>query len=560
MRRKKILINKENTKKISEALKGNIIIASLIDQAGIKYTDLEEYINPKMENLNSPFLFKDMEKAVKRIIESVDKKENILIYGDYDADGNTATAILIHFFRKIGHKNISYMIPSRLIDGYGISMDKISEIKEKNIDLIITVDCGIKNVDEIKKLNELGIDVILTDHHEQGDEIPDAFSVINPKVKKEKYPFKELSGAGVSFKLVSGINEKLNILSKKDIYILMLIASIGTIGDVMPLIKENRDIINICRKNLKINDLPNGLKELFIDYPNFNAEDIAYYIVPKINSSGRMGEEFAIKLLVEEDIFYAKKYKEKLEFLNEERKRLTEEGFLEIDKKIIEEKIYNNDYIFVGKENLHEGVIGIIASKVSEKYNKAVSIYTNKNNGEMVASSRCINQDVNIYNFLEKFKKYFTAFGGHDFAAGFSFKKEDEEKIKDLISKEKVLKEEKILKYNNVLNLNEISLDLVKSMEILKPFGNKNEEPIFLFKNLFVKNIVRYPKITKITFTQKVGHKINLKTKEKIYVEKEIDAISFKNLDDINIGEEIDIYANLRINSFRGIENVQLFI
>lgn len=560
MRRKKILINKENTKKISEALKGNIIIASIIDQAGIKYTDLEEYINPKMENLNSPFLFKDMEKAVKRIIESVDKKENILIYGDYDADGNTATAILIHFFRKIGHKNISYMIPSRLIDGYGISMDKISKIKEKNIDLIITVDCGIKNVDEIKKLNKLGIDVILTDHHEQGDEIPDAFSVINPKVKKEKYPFKELSGAGVSFKLVSGINEKLNILSKKDIYILMLIASIGTIGDVMPLIKENRDIINICRKNLKINDLPNGLKELFIDYPNFNAEDIAYYIVPKINSSGRMGEEFAIKLLVEEDIFYAKKYKEKLEFLNEERKRLTEEGFLEIDKKIIEEKIYNNDYIFVGKENLHEGVIGIIASKVSEKYNKAVSIYTNKNNGEMVASSRCINQDVNIYNFLEKFKKYFTAFGGHDFAAGFSFKKEDEEKIKDLISKEKVLKEEKILKYNNVLNLNEISLDLVKSMEILKPFGNKNEEPIFLFKNLFVKNIVRYPKITKITFTQKVGHKINLKTKEKIYVEKEIDAISFKNLDDINIGEEIDIYANLRINSFRGIENVQLFI
>ena len=560
MRRKKILINKENTKKISEALKGNIIIASIIDQAGIKYTDLEEYINPKMENLNSPFLFKDMEKAVKRIIESVDKKENILIYGDYDADGNTATAILIHFFRKIGHKNISYMIPSRLIDGYGISMDKISEIKEKNIDLIITVDCGIKNVDEIKKLNELGIDVILTDHHEQGDEIPDAFSVINPKVKKEKYPFKELSGAGVSFKLVSGINEKLNILSKKDIYILMLIASIGTIGDVMPLIKENRDIINICRKNLKINDLPNGLKELFIDYPNFNAEDIAYYIVPKINSSGRMGEEFAIKLLVEEDIFNAKKYKEKLEFLNEERKRLTEEGFLEIDKKIIEEKIYNNDYIFVGKENLHEGVIGIIASKVSEKYNKAVSIYTNKNNGEMVASSRCINQDVNIYNFLEKFKKYFTAFGGHDFAAGFSFKKEDEEKIKEIISKEKVLKEEKILKYNNVLNLNEISLDLVKSMEILKPFGNKNEEPIFLFKNLFVKNIVRYPKITKITFTQKVGHKINLKTKEKIYVEKEIDAISFKNLDDINIGEEIDIYANLRINSFRGIENVQLFI
>lgn len=560
MKRKKILINKENTKKISEALKGNIIIASLIDQAGIKYIDLEEYINPKMENLNSPFLFKDMEKAVKRIIESVDKKENILIYGDYDADGNTATSILIHFFRKIGYKNISYMIPSRLIDGYGISMDKIAEIKEKNIDLIITVDCGIKNVDEIKKLNELGIDVILTDHHEQGDEIPDAFAVINPKVKKEKYPFKELSGAGVSFKLVSGINEKLNILSKKDIYILMLIAAIGTIGDVMPLVKENRDIINICRKNLKINDLPNGLKELFIDYPNFNAEDIAYYIVPKINSSGRMGEEFAIKLLVEEDIFYAKKYKEKLEFLNEERKRLTEEGFLEIDKKIIEEKIYNNDYIFVGKENLHEGVIGIIASKVSEKYNKAVSIYTNKNNGEMVASSRCTNQDVNIYNFLEKFKKYFTAFGGHDFAAGFSFKKEDEEKIKDLISKEKVLKEEKILKYNNILNLNEISLDLVKSMEILKPFGNKNEEPIFLFKNLFVKNIVRYPKITKITFTQKVGHKINLKTKEKIYVEKEIDAISFKNLEDINIGEEIDIYANLRINNFRGIENVQLFI
>lgn len=562
-KRLKKKIDKENTKKIFNKLNGNIILASLIDQYKIKEENLEEFLNPKLENLNNPFLFKDMEKAVERIKKAIEKNEHILIYGDYDADGNTATAILIHFFRKIGYKNISYITPSRLIDGYGLSMDKILEIKDENINLIITVDCGIKNIEEIEELKKINIDVILTDHHEQGENVPTAYAVINPKVKGEKYPYKELSGAGVSFKLVCAINKKMETkLSEEDMKMLLLIASIGTIGDVMPLTGENRDIIKLSLDNLDTKTFPSGLKLLTESYEKLNEEIIAYYIVPKINSSGRMGEELGINLLIEEDDKKAKEIFNKLENLNTKRKSLTEEGFLDIDKIIQKEKLYQNDFIFVGKNDLHEGVIGIIASKVSEKYNKPAAIYTNKNKEEMVGSSRCNFQDVNIYNFLNIFNKYFTAFGGHDFAAGFSFKIENEGVLKEKVSKEKTKKEEKVLEYNNELNLNEANLDLVKSMEILKPYGNSHEEPLFYFKNLFVKKIYEYPKLTRIIFSQKIGYKTNLKTNEKVYLEKEITAISFKNINKLGLkeNENVNIYASLRINSFRGNESLQLFI
>lgn len=562
-KRLKKKIDKENTKKICKKLNGNLILASLIDQYKIKEENIEEFLNPKLENLNNPFLFNDMTKAVKRIKKAVEKNEKILIYGDYDADGNIATAILIHFFRKIGYKNVSYMIPSRLIDGYGISMDKILEIKEKNIDIIITVDCGIKNIEEIEELNRLNIDVILTDHHEPGEKIPNAYSIINPKVKGEKYPYKELSGSGVSFKLACAMNEKMKTkLSQKDINLLMLISSIGTIGDVMMLTGENRNIIKLSLDNLDRKNLPAGLKLLTDSYEILNEEIIAYYIVPKINSSGRMGEELGIKLLIEENEKNAKKILNELENLNNERKILTEKGFCDVDKIIQTEKLYQNDFIFVGKNDLHEGIIGIIASKVSEKYNRPVAIYTNKSKEKMVGSSRCNFQDVNIYNFLNKFNEYFTAFGGHDFAAGFSFKIKNEKVLKEKISKEKTKKEDKILEYNNELNLNEATLELVKSMEVLKPYGNSHDEPLFYFKDLFVKKIYEYPKITRIIFSQKIGYKTNLKTNEKVYLEKEITAISFKNINKLGLkeNENVNIYASLRINSFRGNESLQLFI
>lgn len=551
-------INKGNTLKISEKVSGNIILASLIDQMGVNFEDLEKYINPKASDLIDPFNFLDMEKAVERIITAMKNNEKIVIYGDYDADGNTATSILMLTFRYLNYENVKYIIPNRIIDGYGMNLKKVEEIKKSGASLVITVDCGIKNIEEIEALKKYGIDTILTDHHEQGENIPKAYAVINPKVKKEKYPFKELAGAGVSFKLASALNIKLKNPLKDKVYELMLIASIGTIGDVMPIIGENRVIVKLSILNLEknIKNLNAGLKALVSSQIPLTEEKIAYYIVPKINASGRMGKEIALKLLIEEDQIKANKYMEKLESINDERKKITEKNTEELIK-IIEgkdkEKFEKSGTLFVGKENLHEGIIGIIASKISEKYKKPAFIYTNKseNAEEMVASSRCTNQDVNIYNLLDEIKEKFLAFGGHDFAAGFSFQKKEEEKLKDIFNNLEVKKLDKKIEYNNVLNLNEVNLKLAKDMEILKPYGNKNEEPIFLFKNLRVKQIFEYEKLTRIVFSQKIKN-----------IERNITAISFKKKEEleIEVGKIIDVLGNIKINNFRGVESVQLLI
>lgn len=565
MKNKKIKINKENTIKISEKLSGNIILASLIDQMGVEYEKSDEYINPKYEDLIDPYLFNDMGKSVDRILKAMEKNENILIFGDYDADGNTAISVIFNFFKYIGYKNVKYILPNRLIDGYGMNMEKVNEIKKNNVDLVITVDCGIKNNEEIEELNKSKIDTIVTDHHEQGDVIPNSYSIINPKVKGEKYPYKDLSGSGVAFKLITAINEKLEDekkISKDKIYELMFIAIIGTIGDVMPLNGENRDMIKLAIKNINKENILPGLKVLINNFDNLNEQDIAYYIVPKINSSGRMGEDIALSLLIEEDELEARKKGEELEKLNYKRKEETEKAFNEIEEIIKKDKLNEYEFILAGKENLHEGIIGIVAARVSEKYKKPALIYTNKNDDEFVGSSRCVEQDVNIYNVLENISNNFTAFGGHDFAAGLSFEKAKENKMHDIFKKLEIEKLDKINEYNNELNLNEASIELLKSMEILRPYGNKNKEPKFLFRNLKVKNIMERPNFTKITFSQVVGYGINKVTNKKEAIEKEIDCISFKTLGKLNIKKDglNNIFATLNLNTFRGNETLQLMI
>lgn len=565
MKNKKIKINKENTIKISEKLSGNIILASLIDQMGVEYEKLDEYINPKYEDLIDPYLFNDMEKSVDRILKAMEKNENILIFGDYDADGNTAISVIFNFFKYIGYKNVKYILPNRLIDGYGMNMEKVNEIKKNNVDLVITVDCGIKNNEEIEELNKSKIDTIVTDHHEQSDVLPNSYSIINPKVKGEKYPYKDLSGSGVAFKLITAINEKLEDekkISKDKIYELMFTAIIGTIGDVMPLNGENRDMIKLAIKNINKENILPGLKVLINNFDNLNEQDIAYYIVPKINSSGRMGEDIALSLLIEEDELEASKKGEELEKLNYKRKEETEKAFNEIEEIIKKDKLNEYEFILAGKENLHEGIIGIVAARVSEKYKKPALIYTNKNDDEFVGSSRCVEQDVNIYNVLENISNNFTAFGGHDFAAGLSFEKAKENKMHDIFKKLEIEKLDKINEYNNELNLNEASIELLKSMEILRPYGNKNKEPKFLFRNLKVKNIMERSNFTKITFSQVVGYGINKITNKKEAIEKEIDCISFKTLDKLNINKDglNNIFATLNLNTFRGNETLQLMI
>lgn len=561
----KKIINKENTMEIAKKINKNIMISSFIDQMGIKSKDAVKYLNPTIRNLHDPFLFLDMEKAVDRIILAMEKNEKILIYGDYDADGNTATAILMLLFRYINYENVEYLIPNRIIDGYGISMNKIDEIKDKNISLVITVDCGIKNIKEIEALENLGIDVILTDHHEQGEEIPNAFAVINPKVKKEKYPFKDLAGAGVSFKLATAILEKTEMkLHEVKFWELMMLAAIGTIGDVMPLVDENRAIIKIAikkyneyTKRMKEN-ITFGLKNLIDTEKKLNEQEIAFYVVPKINASGRMGKEIAIEYILEKDPRNEIESYNKLHALNEKRKDITEKQTEEIIK-LIDDEINKTkktpEIIFAGKENLHEGIIGIIASKISEKYKCPAIIYTNKSESdtEMVASSRCTNQDVNLYNILDSIKDNFVAFGGHDFAAGFSFERKKEKKLKEKFNKIKIEKIEKSIEYNNVLNLKEASLELAKEMEDLRPYGNGNEEPVFLFKNLTIKQINSYPKVTRIVFE---------KNEKGQRFPEEIVGISFDTTENLNIskGKIVDVLGNLSINSYNGFESVQIMI
>lgn len=370
-------IDNNQIAEIKEKYAKNIVISGLVSNRFNK--DYEGVFEMEKISFSDPFEIPDMDIAVDRILEAIENEEQILVYGDYDADGVTSTTILYQFLKE-QNAFVSYYIPNRIKEGYGLNNARIEEFKKMGYSLIITVDNGIASVKEAIFAKQIGIDLIITDHHEvQNDEIPEAIAVVNPKRSDCKLKFKEIAGCFVAYKLVIAISESIG-LTKSEYEKYIPLVAVGTIADVMPLKQENRKIVNIGIKMMKSNEISNfGLKILLSKLEKITSTNIAFFLVPILNSPGRLAEDLAVTFLTVDSEAEAKKLYEDLLILNEKRKQLVVEISKKVEEKIEALRLYEHNVIIVDGK-YHEGIVGIVAAKMMEKYAKPVILLSKEEN------------------------------------------------------------------------------------------------------------------------------------------------------------------------------------
>ena len=536
---------------ICEKYNLNKVIGKIIvNRHVVNDEDVRIFITPTRDDFHNPFLFKGMDIAVDRIIKAINNKEKILIYGDYDVDGITSTTVLKKYLMDRGISVDTY-IPNRLHEGYGLNKKAIDTIKERNIDLIITVDCGISAIEEVDYAVRLGMDIIVTDHHEVGEKLPNALAVIDAKRKDNTYPFRALAGVGVVFKLIQALSIKLEIKPEEYLKYLDLVC-VGTISDIVPLEGENRTIAKLGLMLIKVTRNL-GLRELIKSsgYKEIDSNTISFGVAPRINACGRMGhEEEALKLFLAEDLESATKITKELNEYNTLRqnteKAIYEEAVQQIEKNHLDE----NNAIVLGGKGWHHGVIGIVSSKVTDKYYKP-SILLSFEDNIAKGSGRSV-PGFDLYEGLAKCEDLLEKYGGHSMAVGLTLKKENLENFKERfeqIAKEKNIKElVPIIYIDDELKLKDINMDLVKSISILEPFGEANKVPLFLIKNLKIDSIRALSE----------GRHLKLTLRDENFV---INAIGFELgylAEEYRIGDRIDVVGTLEINSFNGFSSIQI--
>ena len=440
---------------------------------------LNKYLYPSLSNLYDPFLFENMSAVVEKIQNHLDKGSKILIFGDYDVDGITASAILIKYFNSIG-ASISNFMPNRYEDGYGLTISTIEKIFEQNKpDLIITVDCGITAVEEVEYIKNCGVDIIITDHHERVEKLPDCL-IINPKIS-DTYPFKSLCGAGFALKLVqalAGINVAIKFLP---------ICAIATIADIVELFDENRAIVALGLKDFQ--HLPAGIIRLMQECGmniNCKASDIAFKLAPKINASGRMGSaETSLELYLEENPTLIKKLCNKIIDFNNKRQSLCDKVYTDVKQDLKTRDIFKISAIIMSSPEWDSGILGIVSARIAEEYHRPTFLFSQVND-ELTGSCRSVN-GVNIHTLLSNESHLLTKFGGHPMAAGLTLKVENYDEFCRLTEMyvEQNLNKADFLptkSYDFELNESEITIKLVEDIDRLEPCGHMNPRPIFKFK------------------------------------------------------------------------------
>lgn len=543
--------DKEITEKISKEFGISTLTAGILVNRGL--TDEEKikvFLNPTRKDFYNPYLLEDMDIAVNNIIEIIEKKGKILIYGDYDVDGITSISVLKQFLNERGLE-VDYHIPNRLNEGYGLKKETLEEISKKGYDLMITVDCGISAIEEVEYANSLGIRTIITDHHEALDEMPKAIAVINPKRKDNKYPFRGLAGVGVVFKLIQAISIRLELEEKEYLKYLDLVC-VGTISDIVPLVDENRVIAKLGLKLVEVTRNI-GLKELLniSKYKKVDSSTISFGLAPRINACGRMGHaEEALKLFLTPNIMEAKRITKKLEEYNQERQNIEKRIFKEAEEKLQADEEAKRGSIVLASENWHHGVIGIVASKLTDLYYKPTVLLSIEGE-EAKGSGRSI-LGFDLHNALCETSRYLEKYGGHEMAVGLTLKIKEFENFKaefeKLVEASKVSDIVPIINIDGQLNEKEIKKEIAKEIELLQPFGEANKMPIILFKNLKIDSIRALSEGKHLKLTLKVANQW-------------IDAIGFNmgNLvDEYHIGDKIDVVGFLEINEFNNNENLQI--
>lgn len=473
----------EKITELSKVLNVSPTIAKLLVNRGIEtYEEARAFFRPNLADLHDPFLMKDMDLAIQRIENALELHENIMIYGDYDVDGTTSVSLVYSYLSKL-YPNITTYIPDRYTEGYGISYQGIDFAKDNDIRLIIALDCGIKAIDKIQYAKERDIDFIICDHHRPGKEIPDAVAILNPKQETCTYPYDELCGCGIGFKLIQAMHQKKGFDFNEIIPYLDLVAT-AIAADIVPMTGENRILayfgLQVINKNPRI-----GIKALLnsVKKEEITITDVVFVVAPRINAAGRIksGND-AVALLIETDLEAAAEFAKAIENYNIERKDLDKRIAKEALEQIKKNNEENRFTTVVYDENWHKGVIGIVASRLIEKYYRPTLVFT-KSGDYLAASARSV-KGFDVYQALEKSSEFIEQFGGHKYAAGLTLKPENYEKFKakfEEVVKESMPQELRIpeIKIDAKINLTEITPKLNRIIKQFAPFGPQNMKPVF---------------------------------------------------------------------------------
>ena len=568
--------NKEKVAEITGSFKIHEITAKLLINRGYRADTADEkektsvFLNKSKSLLHDPFLMTDMEKAVDRVHKAVENKENVMIYGDYDVDGISSTCTMYIYFKSIG-LDICYYIPDRFEEGYGINKDAVKKAKENNINLIITVDTGITAVEETEYARELNIDIIITDHHDCPKILPYAFAVVNPKKPNCGYPFKELAGVGVAFKFISAYNNKYN-KTKLDFDYYCQFAAMGTVADIMPLTGENRVMVSVGLKKMQDSDNYgiNAILESYFKFKgkkNISSDIVGFYIAPRINAAGRLYKaDKAVELFLSESQSAADIISEELSVLNKQRQDMEKEIFIQAEnemRNIINTNLLNQGKkIFVlYKDNWNQGVIGIAASKLAEKYNKVFILLTKDSGNGAIYKGSCRSvENINITEALQSCADILLKYGGHEKAAGLSVEykniNELDRRLNDYTDNNNLeIEREKIYNIECEIQAGDMNCGIIREIEILEPFGSANPVPLFMIAECRIINITPMGenKHIRIDFecSGYSGNKINF---EAVYFNMDPRDFTFGRYD------EVDIVCNASINEYMNRERVQYII
>ena len=559
MQKRWVLKPKKNAEKISklqQELGINPTIAELLINRNVESFDqAKEFFRPSLDLLLDPFLMKDMDLAIDRIESAIGNKEKILIYGDYDVDGTTAVSIVYSFFRNF-HSGIEFYIPDRYSEGYGISTQGIDYAYENGFSLIIALDCGIKALDKVSYAKSKNIDFIIGDHHLPADVLPEAVAVLDPKRSDCEYPYKELSGCGIGFKIIQAFIIQ-NQMQMDLAYQYLDLVAVSIASDIVPITGENRLLTHFGLK--KLNRNPSfGLKAL-IDLSthkagDFTVNDIVFQIGPRINAAGRIDHaKDAVKLLISRSLSEAKEYSESIDDQNNTRKgfdlKITEEALSLLDN---DELSRSRNTTVLYKQDWHKGVIGIVASRLTEKYYRPTIILTHTN-GHIAGSARSV-VGFDLYEALSECSDLLDQYGGHKYAAGLTMKEDNivlfQQRFEEVVSKTikpEMLQQEVIIEKE--INFSEIDSKFYRLLKQFEPYGPQNEAPVFLTR--------------KVTFGYPayIVGQTHLKFSVKQEDSSIFECIGFglaEYTDQINSGKTFEICYSLEENHWRGKKNLQL--
>lgn len=525
----------EKIKSLQNSLNVDELTATLLVQRGIEtFDEARQFFRPKLEDLHDPYLMKDMDKAVIRIEQAIENQERILVFGDYDVDGTTAVSLVSSYLKSF-YPNVDTYIPDRYAEGYGISYRGIDYAEDNEISLIIALDCGIKSIDHIAYANAKNIDFIICDHHRPGNYLPEAVAILDPKRQDCDYPYDELCGCGIGFKLIQALGQNRNQTIEDLIPYLDLVATaIG--ADIVPITGENRILAKFGLDVINSNPRP-GFKAITqnVKKKELTITDVVFIIAPRINAAGRIKHgNYAVRLLTEFGLEEAEAFAKEIETFNVDRKELDKQITIEALSQIItnnEEKRYST---VVYQEDWHKGVIGIVASRLIETYYRPTLVFT-KSGDKLAASARSV-KDFDVYNALEACSDYLEQFGGHMYAAGLTLKEDQFENFKNQFEKvvSETINEELLIPeilIDAAINLTDINERFIRILKQFEPFGPMNMTPIFLTKDLIDTG-----------YGKKIGKDDeHLKLFVKQGNSEGIGAIGFK------IGDKLDLTANRQL-------------